>query len=139
MNDMNTQMTDSGMPKHTFKIDDKAVKKLVGEAVNGVDGVLDVTGGLTDLLKGDDDKTRGVSVTVSTDNRAQVQVRIITEYGKNIPAIVDAVVGRVNESLHDIGGLNVEKVDVEITDTMTREQYETEKKSSLSSHMPGRS
>lgn len=139
MNDMNTQTTDSGMPKHTFKIDDKAVKKLVGEAVNGVDGVLDVTGGLSDLLKGDDDVTRGVSVTVSTDNRAQVQVRIITEYGKNIPAIVDAVVNRVNESLHNIGGLNVEKVDVEITDTMTREQYETEKKSSLSSHMPGRS
>ena len=35
-------------------IDDKVVKKLIGEAVASVDGVLDMKGGLGDFLKAED-------------------------------------------------------------------------------------
>lgn len=114
----------TGMPQN-MKIDDKAIKKMAGEAISNVDGVLSVEGSLTDLLKSSDDITKGIGVTLSEDGKSvQITTRIITEFGKNIPAIVSNVQAAVEKTLHDVAGLVAEKVDVEITDTMSRAEYE---------------
>ena len=128
MNEMNTNPNIQGamgtMP-HDMKIDDKAIKKMAGEAISQVDGVLGVEGGLTDMLKSGDDVTKGLSVTMSDDGqKAQVSAKIITEYGKNIPDIVSGVQAKVQDALRSMAGLATDKVEVEVTDTMTREDYQ---------------
>lgn len=106
-----------------MKIDDKAIKKLAGTAISQVNGVLGVEGNLTDMLKGSDDMTKGLQVSVE-DNKAQVSAKIITEFGKNIPEIVSEATRKVTEELQSTAGLTVEKVDIEVVDTLTKEEYE---------------
>lgn len=105
------------------KIDDKVVKKLAGEALAGIKGVLGVKGGLTDLLKDDDDPTRGVSVSVTEDQQVSVSAKIITEAGKNIPDIVNKATDAITQALQKTAGLKVKDICVEVTDTMTQEEY----------------
>lgn len=108
-----------------MKIDDRAIKKMAGEAISKVEGVLSVEGGLTDLLKPSDDLTKGIAVVMSEDGKGvQVSTKLVTEYGKNIPTIVRQVQDAVEKTLREMAGLVVEKVDVEITDTMSRKEYE---------------
>ncbi|MGD9559634.1 MAG: Asp23/Gls24 family envelope stress response protein [Oscillospiraceae bacterium] len=131
---MNTQQNAAGMP-NDMKIDDKAIKKMAGEAIGQVEGVLGLEGGIVGMLKSDDDVTKGLGITLSEDGKtASVSCKIITEYGKNIPEIVGNVQDKVRESLQRMAGLTVDKVEVEVTDTMTREDYQakTSKGRSLS-------
>lgn len=114
-----------GAAPQNMKIDDKAIKKMAGEAITKVEGVLGLDGGLTGMLKSDDDMTKGLSVTLGDDGKtAQVSAKVITEYGKNIPGIVANVQGTVAETLHAMAGLTVDKVEVEVTDTMTAQDYQ---------------
>lgn len=107
-----------------MKIDDRAIKRMAGEAIRQVDGVLGLDGSVTDVLKGSDDATRGIALTLSGDGKtAQMSAKIVAEYGKNIPIIVDAVQEKAAQTLRDMAGLQVEKMEVEVTDVMTREEY----------------
>ena len=132
---MNTETsmprTAGAMPQDT-KIDDKAIKRLAGEAISQVDGVLGVDGGLTDVLKASDDVTKGLSITLSEDGKnVQVSAKIITEYGKNIPGIVTNVQDKIRDALQNMAGLTVEKVEVEVTDTMTPDEYKAKSNKTL--------
>lgn len=106
------------------KIDDTAIKRIVGKAIGRVDGVLGVEGKLTDMLKSSDDVTKGLSIT-SNDNgkTVSIEAKIITEYGKNIPDIVNAITLNVTDALHSMAGIQVEKLNVEVVDTMTQQEY----------------
>lgn len=59
------------------------------------------------------------------ENKADIAVKLITEYGKNIPDIVDQVTNKVAETLMSMAGITANKVEVEITDTMTREEFDS--------------
>lgn len=105
-------------------IDEKVVKKLIGEAAARVDGVLDMKGSLGDFLKADDDPTRGITVSISDEQQATVCIKIITEAGKNIPDIVNSITAGVTAALQNTAGLGVKDIGVEVTDTMTREDFD---------------
>lgn len=109
---------------HNVVIDDKVVKRMTGEAIAGIDGILGVKGGLGDVLKNDSDPTRGVTVQVGEDQSATVCVRVITEAGKNIPDIVNKATAAVTEALQNTAGLRVKEVAIEVVDTMSRDEYE---------------
>ena len=106
------------------RIDDKAIKKIAGEAIAQVVGVLGTAGSFADVLHPGDEHIRGLSVTFLEGGGVEVGARLITEYGKNIPALVAAVQYKVTEALYSLAGLDAEKVEVEVTDTMTREEYQ---------------
>ena len=112
-------------------IDDKVVKKLIGEATARVDGVLDMKGSLGDLLKADDDPTRGITVSISDEQQATVCIKIITETGKNIPEIVNHITAEVTSALQNTAGLGVKDIGVEVTDTMTREEFDERNRSDV--------
>ena len=114
--------TTGELPRDT-RIDDRAIKKIAGEAIAQVGGVLGMAGGLADVLLPGDERIRGLTVTYLEGGSIEVSARLITEYGKNIPALVAAVQYKVTEALHSMAGLDAEKVEVEVTDTMTREEY----------------
>ena len=127
----NMPNTQSTMPQGTssapenMKVDERAIKKIAGEAISGVDGVLGLAGGLTDVLKSSDDVTKGLAITTSSDGAsAEVSAKIVTEYGKNIPDIVSQVQGNITKALQEMAGLTVDKVEVEVTDTMTADEYQ---------------
>ena len=128
MNEMNTNSAagaQRGAPiPQGMKIDDKAIKKMAGEAVAQVAGVLGLDGGLADMLNVANDTTKGLAITMNdSSTKADVSCKIITEYGKNIPDIVAGVQDKVAATLQTMAGLAVGKVEVEVTDTMTREEY----------------
>ncbi len=106
------------------KIDARAMQRIAGEAVAHVDGVLGVKAGMGDLLKGEDDKTAGVEVHVSDKGEADVQVRIITEFGRSIPEVADEVMGRIQGRLWSLAGVVTHRVSVEVADTMTPAEYD---------------
>ena len=108
------------------RIDDKVVKKLVGEAVFQVDGVLDAKDGLTDMFKSDDDMTRGITVSISDEHSATICAKIVTETGKNIPDIVNNITKADTETLQANAGIAVKDLEVEVTDTMTKEEYKNQ-------------
>lgn len=107
-----------------MKVDDKVAKKIVGEALSCIDGVLGVKGGLADLLKGDDDRTRGVVVNVNDNQQITVCAKVITESGKNMPGIVKTIEDKITKALQSTTGLEVKDVVVEIADVMTKDEYE---------------
>lgn len=125
MNDMNTPAAAPVQAPQNMKIDEKAIKKMAGQAVTKTPGVLGLAGGLPGMLKLTDDTTMGLDVTLSEDNKkVAVSAKVITEYGKNIPQIVEDVTHQVTETLQTMAGLSVEKVEVEVTDTMTAADYQ---------------
>lgn len=128
MGNMDTQKSNTATatitPASHTQIDDKAIRKMAGEAVMSVDGVLGIGGGIVNMFKKDDDVSTGVSVDLSDDNKkAKVNAKIITEYGKNIPEIVEKITSTVAEALHGMAGITTEEVNVEVADSLTREQY----------------
>lgn len=80
--------------KSTLTYDDKVIEKIVGHALENVGGLLAVTGGFFSNIKNNlvnsDSVTDGVSVEVGTKEVA-VDLAIVVEYGKDIPAIVESI------------------------------------------------
>lgn len=109
-------------PKNV-KIDDKVVKKLAGEALAAIDGVLGLKGGLTDVLKDPDDVTRGLSVTADDSQNVELSAKIIAETGKNIPDIIGKATADITAAVQNETGLKVKNVCIEVADTMTAEEY----------------
>lgn len=72
--------------------EDKVVQKIVGLALESVDGLLSVEGGffsnLTGKLINTDDVTTGVDVEVGKTQVA-VDLKVVTEYHKNVPDIYE--------------------------------------------------
>ena len=120
----NLTVNDFNPAPDTMKIDDKVVKKMVGEAISEIDGILDAKEKLTDMLKSGDDLTRGLTVTVTEDNSVSVLAKIIIEKGKNIPDIVNQATDAITNALQNMAGLKVKDICVEVADMMTREEYE---------------
>lgn len=107
-----------------MKIDKKLVKRMIGETIAETTGVLGVKGGLTDVLKKNDDVTKGIFIHITDDNTISVKVKVITEVGSNMPNIVNTTTEKVTHLLQKTVGLKVKSMDMEVADTMTREAYE---------------
>ena len=117
-------------------IEEKVIKRLTGEAIAGIDGILGVKGGFSDLLKGEDDPTRGITVNMGDEQTVTVCLKIITESGKNIPAIVTAATNAITNSLQNTAGLRVKDVAIEVSDTMSRAEYYKDSESEDIDTMP---
>lgn len=75
--------------KTSVTYEEKVIAKIVGHALESVDGLLAVSGGFFSNLKNSvvnsDSVTDGVNVEVGTKEVA-VDLDIVVEYGKDIPA-----------------------------------------------------
>ncbi|MDU0411850.1 Stress response regulator gls24 [Lactococcus lactis] len=76
--------------KGSLTYEDKVIQKIVGLALESVNGLLSVDGGffsnLTGKLVNTDDVTAGVGVEVGKKQVA-VDLKVVTEYKKNVPDI----------------------------------------------------
>lgn len=118
---------DTNNIKSTLTYDDKVIEKIVGHALENVGGLLAVTGGFFSNIKNNlvnsDSVTDGVSVEVGSKEVA-VDLAIIVEYGKDIPAIAESIKAIVSQNVDTMTHLKVVEVNINVVDIRTKEEHE---------------
>lgn len=113
--------------KSTVTYDEKVIQKIVGHALENIDGLLAISGGffanVKDKLVNSDDVTTGVNVEVGKEEVA-TDLDIIVEYGKDIPLIAEGIKAIVAQNVDVMTHLKVVEVNVNVADIMSREEYE---------------
>ena len=114
-----------------IKIADDVVAIIAGKAVSEVNGVFGMAGGfaggITEVLSGKKNLTKGIKVDVS-DNQVKIDVNIIVEYGVRIPDVAFEIQNRVKKAVETMTGLKVSSVNVHVqgvnTESLTEESKE---------------
>ncbi|WP_252311196.1 Asp23/Gls24 family envelope stress response protein [Sinobaca sp. H24] len=111
--------TPSSPPSSTsILIDEEVVKKIAAVALMRVDGIVGMSGGIvegiTDRL-GSGNLTKGVSAEVGK-TQAALDVNIIVEYDKSIPAIFEEVQTHVAHDIERMTGLEIVEINLTVDD-----------------------
>ena len=113
-----------------IKIADDVVAIIAGKAVSEVNGVFGMAGGfaggITEVLSGKKNLTKGIKVDVS-DNQVKIDVNIIVEYGVRIPDVAFEIQNRVKKAVETMTGLKVSSVNVHVQGVNTTEEKEKNK------------
>ncbi|HFI0832599.1 Asp23/Gls24 family envelope stress response protein [Streptococcus suis] len=124
MTEQNTQVINGEL---TYA--DKVIEKIVGLALESVDGLLAVDGGflanLKDKLVNTENVRSGVNVEVGKKQVA-VDLSIVAEYQKHLPTIYKAIQTVVESEVKRMTDLEVVEINVEVSDIKTRAQFEAD-------------
>ncbi|WP_369918411.1 MULTISPECIES: Asp23/Gls24 family envelope stress response protein [Lactococcus] len=111
--------------KGELTYEDKVIQKIVGLALENIDGLLSIEGGffsnLTGKLVNNEDVTSGVDVEVGKTQVA-VDLKVIVEYRKNVPEIYNQIKDVICKEVANMTDLDVVEVNVTVTDIKTKEQ-----------------
>lgn len=109
--------------------EDKVIQKIIGIALENIDGLLTVDGGffsnIKDKLVNSDDVTAGINTEVGKKQVA-VDMDIVAEYGKDIEKIYEQMKGLIIEEVKKMTHLDVVEVNVNVVDIKTRAEYQDE-------------
>ncbi|ADF39421.1 Asp23/Gls24 family envelope stress response protein [Priestia megaterium] len=123
VNETNTAVkSQENTHQNTLTFEDQVIKKIAGIAANEIKGILSMSG-LTDRFRSTEDITKGINAEVGKKQVA-LDLNVIVEYGKNVPAIFSETVNNVKKSVHDMTGLEVVEVNMHVEDVMTRSEFE---------------
>ena len=115
--------------KGTVTYADQVIEKMVGHALQHVPGLLSISGGFfTDIknkLINSSDVREGIDVEVGSKQVA-TDLKIVVEYGKDIPEIVETMKSIIGTEVKKMTHLEVVEVNVEVVDIKTREEFEAE-------------
>ena len=115
--------------KGTVTYADQVIEKMVGHALQHVPGLLSISGGFfTDIknkLINSSDVREGINVEVGSKQVA-TDLKIVVEYGKDIPEIVETMKSIIGPEVKKMTHLEVVEVNVEVVDIKTREEFEAE-------------
>ncbi|BCP58111.1 Asp23/Gls24 family envelope stress response protein [Streptococcus suis] len=115
--------------KGTVTYADQVIEKMIGHSLQHIPGLLAVSGGFfTDLknkLINSSDVREGINVEVGSKQVA-TDLKIVVEYGKDIPKIVETMKSVIGAEVKKMTHLEVVEVNVEVVDIKTREEFEAE-------------
>ena len=121
--------TSNSEARGELTFDNDVIKKIIGQALENVSGLLAVDGGffsnLTDKLINTDNVTSGVNIEVGKEQVA-VDLNIIVEYKKNVPEIFEEIKRVITTDINKMTGLEVIEVNVNVIDIKTKEQHEAD-------------
>ena len=121
--------TSNSEARGELTFDNDVIKKIIGQALENVSGLLAVDGGffsnLTDKLINTDNVTSGVNIEVGKEQVA-VDLNIIVEYKKNVPEIFEEIKRVITTDINKMTGLEVVEVNVNVIDIKTKEQHEAD-------------
>ncbi|MBV6735162.1 Asp23/Gls24 family envelope stress response protein [Priestia megaterium] len=128
VNETNTAVkSQENTHQNTLTFEDQVIKKIAGIAANEIKGILSMSGGfmsgLTDRFRSTEDITKGINAEVG-EKQVALDLKVIVEYGKNVPAIFSETVNNVKKSVHEMTGLEVVEVNMHVEDVMTRSEFE---------------
>ena len=100
----------------TIKISNDVVATYAGIAVSEVDGVYGMAGGfagLTEVISGKKNLSKGIKVDVG-EKSTKIDVSIIVEYGARIPDVAYEIQTKVKKSVEAMTDLKVREVNVHV-------------------------
>ena len=101
---------------NSVKISNDAVAMYVGIAIAEIQGVYGMSGtlaGITEVISGKKNYTKGVKVDIN-EKTVKIDVSIIVEYGARIPDIAFEIQTKVKKSVETMTGLKVTEVNVNV-------------------------
>ncbi|MGC6767422.1 Asp23/Gls24 family envelope stress response protein [Enterococcus sp. LJL128] len=126
MDTQKTVMTNQQTIKGELTYDDKVIQKIIGIALENIDGLLTVNGGffsnIAEKLVNTDNVTSGIDVEVGKKQVA-VDLDIVAEYGKDISKLFKDIQATIVEEVKKMTSLEVIEVNVNVVDIKTVEQY----------------
>lgn len=97
------------------KISDEVVSVIAGLAAAEIKGIVGMntglTGGITQILSGKKNPSKGVKVSVGEES-ATIELAVVVEYGTRIPEVASAVQENVKRTVETMTGLNVSAVNI---------------------------
>ena len=121
--------TSNSEARGELTFDNDVIKKIIGQALENVSGLLAVDGGffsnLTDKLINTDNVTSGVNIEVGKEQVA-VDLNIIVEHKKSVPEIFEEIKRVITTDINKMTGLEVVEVNVNVIDIKTKEQHEAD-------------
>lgn len=109
---------------------DKVIQKIIGIAMEKIDGLLNVKGGffssVAEKVANTDNVTAGIETEVGKKQVA-VDMEIICEYGKDAASIYNEIKKVVVAEVKKMTHLEVIEVNVNVADIQTIEEYEKNK------------
>jgi uncharacterized alkaline shock family protein YloU len=115
------------------KISDEVVGVIAGLATTEIKGVVgmsaNLVGGITQILTGKKNLSKGVKVSVG-ENSATIDLFVVVEYGVNIPGVSKQVQDNVKKTVEAMTGLVVSAVNIHVQNVVIpkldelKEEYE---------------
>ncbi|MHB9946468.1 Asp23/Gls24 family envelope stress response protein [Clostridium botulinum] len=103
------------------KISDEVVGVIAGLAATEIKGIVGmssgVVGGITQILKGKKNISKGVKVNVGEES-ASIDLYVVVEYGVKIPEVAQKVQEGVKRSVETMTGLTVSSVNIHVQNVM---------------------
>lgn len=103
------------------KISDEVVGVIAGLATTEIKGVVGmsagISGGITQILSGKKNLSKGVKVNVG-ENSAAIELYIVVEYGIRIPEVAAKVQENVKKAVESMTGLTVSAVNIHVQNVM---------------------
>ena len=114
---------------YIFRRKNNGIQKIIGIALDEIDGLLTIDGGFFSNIAGKlvntDNTTSGVDVEVGKKQVA-VDLSIVAEYGKDVTTIYDKMKQVISNEVKKMTGLDVIEINVNVVDVKTKEQHEND-------------
>ena len=103
------------------------IQKIVGTAVEQIDGLLTVDGGffsnIAEKLVNTDNVTAGIETEVGKKQVA-VDMDVVIEYGRDIPKIADRIKEVIHDEVEKMTHLDVIEVNINVVDIKSESEYQ---------------
>ena len=107
--------------------EDKVVQKIIGIAIEQVDGLLSANGGFFSNMAGKLVNTDNVTAGIETEvgkKQVAVDMDVIVEYGKDIEKIFEEMQEIIGKEVKNMTHLEVIEVNANVVDIKTKEEFE---------------
>ncbi len=107
--------------------DDKVIQKIIGIAIEQIDGLLTVDGGIfsnaAEKIVNTDNVTAGIDTEVGKEQVA-VDMDVVIEYGKDITKVASEIRKVIRDEVAKMTHLDVIEVNLHVVDIKTKEEFE---------------
>ena len=100
-----------------INISEEVITTISGIAVSEISGVAEmaggITGGITEVLSGKKNLSKGIKADIAGNN-VKIDVNIIVNYGVRIPDVAFDIQNKVKQTVENMTGLKVNEVNVHV-------------------------
>lgn len=118
---------DNSDVKGDVTYEDKVIQKIIGLAIEQIDGLLTVDGGFfsnaAEKLVNTDNVTAGIETEVGKKQVA-VDMDVVIEYGRDITEVADQIKRVIHDEVGKMTHLDVIEVNLHVVDIKTKEEFE---------------
>lgn len=110
-----------------LKFSSEVIETIAGISASEIDGIVGMSGGVVEGFTerlGKKNLAKGVTVEVG-EQEVAVDLKVIVEYGRNVPEVYQQVVTSVENAIYNMTGLKVVEVNMYVEGVSIKEEKET--------------